>query len=382
MSFNHTLYRSRAIVFAISIMLLFGACSKGNQAPTKTPIITGSFSATPEKPLVGNLVQFTNADEITGSDVVYSWDFGDNTVSNLKNPSHTYEKTGVFVVKLTVKKGMTEKTAAKELTVSLSNDIPSRMSLKEKLSSLNGKILVCAHRADHENAPENSLKSVTDAIANGIDMVEIDVRETKDGELVLMHDATIDRTTNGSGKVSDYLLKDLRKFNLYKNNGTLTDLTIPTLQEVLLAARGKIYIDLDIDLKAPFNKVYPVANQYGMIKQVLFYSSEIKVIKEIFNLNNAAILPLPIIRNQDDYNQLSGLNINVIQFNVNDEQLKQTIKNKGWYIFRNAYVNTNNTPTKDNYSELNNLINVGGSIVQTDHPNELKSKLHSQNLND
>ncbi|HEX7367240.1 MAG TPA: glycerophosphodiester phosphodiesterase family protein [Pelobium sp.] len=382
MSLNLNLSASRAIIFAISIVLLLGNCSKGNQKPDTTPSLVSSFSTAPEKPLAGDLVHFDPDDEVVGGDIVYSWDFGDNTVSSLKNPSHIYEKPGTFAVKLTIKKGLSEKTAAKELTVSLSNDIPSRMSLKEKLSSLNGKIMVCAHRANHENAPENSLKSVTDAIAEGIDMIEIDVRETKDGELVLMHDATLDRTTNGSGKVSDYLLKDLRKFNLYKSNGTLTDLTIPTLQEVLLASRGKIYIDLDIDSKAPFNKVYPVANQYGMLKQVFFYSSDIKVIKEIVNINNPAILPLPIIRNQDDFNQLSGLNINVIQFNVNNDQVKEQIKSKGWYIFRNAYVNTSNTPTKDNYSELNNVINVGGSIVQTDHPNEMKAKLHSQNLND
>lgn len=364
-------------------MLIFiAACSKDKQGVGTTNLgLTSSFNTLPDNPLVGNNVSFT-VDEANESNATYSWDFGDKTSSNLKNPSHKYEAVGNLIVKLTVKKGTVEKTGSKELMVSLSNDISGRLSLKQKLTGLNGKLLVCAHRANHLEAPENSLKSVADAIEQGIDMIEIDIRQTKDGVLVLMHDETVNRTTNGKGKVSDFLLKDILKLNLYKANGTLTDQTIPTFKDVLQLARGNVYIDLDIDSKAPFDKVYPVVNQYGMLKQVLFYSSETKVIKEMFNLQNADVLPLPIIRNQGDYDELSSLNINVIQFNVDDDPLKQKLKDKGWYLFRNAYLNSTNTPAKDNYTELNKAVSMGVSIVQTDEPVLLKAKLKSQNLND
>jgi glycerophosphoryl diester phosphodiesterase len=210
----------------------------------------------------------------------------------------------------------------------------------------------------------------------------LDIRQTKDGQLVLMHDTTIDRTTNGSGKVSDFLLEELQQFNLYKENGTLTNEKIPTLKEVLKLTRGKIYIDLDIDKKASFSKVFPLIDQYGMLKQVLFYSSELNVIKDMINLNNENVLVMPIVRNQNDFNQYSNFDIDVIQFNVDDTSVEQQIKNKEWYIFRNAYVNTNVTPQTDNFTQLNEVINVGGSIVQTDNPLEVKTKLQSQNLND
>ena len=59
------------------------------------------------------------------------------------------------------------------------------------------------------------------AIEKKIDMIELDVRSSKDGELLLMHDATIDRTTNGTGKVSDLNYKDLRTYYLYHNKALL-----------------------------------------------------------------------------------------------------------------------------------------------------------------
>src|SRR5207244_9942203 len=61
--------------------------------------------------------------------------------------------------------------------------------------------VVVAHRGVHTSAPENSLASVREAIALGVDMVELDVRTTRDGRLVLLHDETVDRTTDGSGRV-------------------------------------------------------------------------------------------------------------------------------------------------------------------------------------
>ena len=65
-------------------------------------------------------------------------------------------------------------------------------------------VLVCAHRAFHKNAPENSSKSIQEAIEAHIDIAEIDIRTTKDIVLVLMHDDYIDRTTTGKGLLKDY----------------------------------------------------------------------------------------------------------------------------------------------------------------------------------
>ena len=76
------------------------------------------------------------------------------------------------------------------------------------------KVFVVAHRAAWKKAPENSRLSVEHAIEMGVDIVEIDIRRTKDGVFVLMHGGTINRTTNGKGKVSDFTYEELSEFKL------------------------------------------------------------------------------------------------------------------------------------------------------------------------
>ncbi|WP_315823721.1 glycerophosphodiester phosphodiesterase family protein [Paraflavitalea speifideaquila] len=106
-------------------------------------------------------------------------------------------------------------------------------------------VLVAAHRGAHLEAPENSMAAFRKAIDLGIDIIELDVRCTKDGVLVCMHDKTVNRTTNGKGAVDSFTFEEIRQLRL-KHNGQVTDEQIPTLEEALLLAKGKILVDLDI----------------------------------------------------------------------------------------------------------------------------------------
>src|SRR4051812_7360492 len=96
---------------------------------------------------------------------------------------------------------------------------------------LNKEVLIAAHRGDWRNAPENSIAAIKYAVAIGVDIVEIDVKKTADGQLVIMHDDKIDRTTTGKGRVSDYTLDSLKKFYLKNGLGIPTHHRIPTLEE-------------------------------------------------------------------------------------------------------------------------------------------------------
>ncbi|MHA4810654.1 glycerophosphodiester phosphodiesterase [Flavitalea flava] len=72
------------------------------------------------------------------------------------------------------------------------------------------KFIVIAHRGDNTEAPENTLAAVENGIKNGVDFVEIDLRTTKDCVLVIMHDETVDRMTNGKGRISDLTYAEVR----------------------------------------------------------------------------------------------------------------------------------------------------------------------------
>lgn len=135
-------------------------------------------------------------------------------------------------------------------------------------NSKNKEVIVVAHRGDWRNAPENSLQAIKNCIEMGVDMVEIDVRETKDGELVLMHDETIDRTTKASGYVKDWTLDSLKTLRLIDGLGVETNHQIPTLEEALLVAKGKILVNLDKSYKI-FGKCYAIMEKTGTLDQVV-----------------------------------------------------------------------------------------------------------------
>lgn len=104
-------------------------------------------------------------------------------------------------------------------------------------------IFVAAHRGWRSKYPENTMAAFRAAVELGVDQVETDVRVTKDGELVLIHDAEVDRTTNGSGLVCDMTFAELRALDA--GNGE----KIPTLTELLELVKDHPTITLDIELK-------------------------------------------------------------------------------------------------------------------------------------
>jgi glycerophosphoryl diester phosphodiesterase len=130
-------------------------------------------------------------------------------------------------------------------------------------------ILVAAHRGDWRNAPENSLRGYKLAIEMGVDIIEVDLNKTSDGVIVIMHDGTIDRTTDGKGKPSEYTLAELKKFHLRNGLGIVTNNTIPTLEEVMQLAKGKVLVNLDKSLPY-YNEAYQVCKKTGTLKQALF----------------------------------------------------------------------------------------------------------------
>lgn len=113
-----------------------------------------------------------------------------------------------------------------------------------------GVVLVTSHRACWKETSENSLDGIARCIADGIDIGEIDVRTTRDGALVLMHDERVDRTTDGQGAVADLSLDQIRRLRLRQRGGgadtAMTARRVPTLQEALALARGRILLNLDV----------------------------------------------------------------------------------------------------------------------------------------
>ncbi|MCO4755863.1 MAG: hypothetical protein KC478_15385 [Bacteriovoracaceae bacterium] len=109
-----------------------------------------------------------------------------------------------------------------------------------------GEVLPIAHRGASAYAPENTLSSITKSIELGAKYVEIDVHMTKDGEVVAIHDTTIDRTSNGKGKVREYTLVELREFDFgLWFHADFKGEIIPTISDVLRAIGDEVVLIIE-----------------------------------------------------------------------------------------------------------------------------------------
>lgn len=133
-------------------------------------------------------------------------------------------------------------------------------------------ILIVSHRADWRNAPENSLQAIQNCIDMGADMVEIDLKKTKDGHLVLMHDKTINRTMTGTESPDEYTLAELKAMRLRNGAGIKTRHQIPTFEEVMNLCKGKIMVNVDKGYDY-FKDAYEVLKKTGTVDQCIMKAS-------------------------------------------------------------------------------------------------------------
>jgi glycerophosphoryl diester phosphodiesterase len=154
-------------------------------------------------------------------------------------------------------------------------DIDTRLGkiISNFRNAYNGQIMIAAHRGDHKNFPENSLEGMVSAAKLGADIVEVDIQKTKDGVLVLSHDKTLDRATNGSGEISKLTFSEIQKFFLKNPDGNISNLKVPTLRSVMLAMNGKAMIMLDKSFNH-FDDCLALSRELGVTDQLIFKNSK------------------------------------------------------------------------------------------------------------
>ena len=140
------------------------------------------------------------------------------------------------------------------------------------------KPLVWAHRGASGYAPENTLAAFQKAVDLGADGVELDIQLTKDDQIVVIHDETIDRTSDGKGWVKDYTLEELRAFNYNRTKPEYEHADIPTMREVfeLLKPTG-LFINIEIKTGVVFyekieEKILSLTKEMGMEDRVCYSS--------------------------------------------------------------------------------------------------------------
>lgn len=140
------------------------------------------------------------------------------------------------------------------------------------------RILRIGHRGAAGHAPENTLAAIRKGIALGVDFVEIDVRCTADGVLVVLHDSTVNRTTNGKGSIDRLSLRDVKALDA--GNGE----DVPTLEEVLSVVAGQTGLMVELKIKGVAEKTVELV-QTAQFKEPVIYASflheELAIIRSI-----------------------------------------------------------------------------------------------------
>ena len=181
-----------------------------------------------------------------------------------------------------------------------------------------GQIVAISHRGEHLQRPENTMPAFEEAIRVGADFFEADVRTTSDGKLVLSHDATVDRCTNGTGAVASMTFEQIEALDAgIKKGPEYAGTKIPTFDQILDLARGKIGIYVDIKSVSAEDLASHI-EAHGMSGHVVMYcrpdlckklqelNPKLKVMPESSSVEHAKMIvdllhPKVIAYNQKDF---------------------------------------------------------------------------------
>ncbi len=238
---------------------------------------------------------------------------------------------------------------------------------------------VSAHRGGPmPGFPENCIPTFENTLRNTYAILEIDPHYTKDSAVVVMHDYTLDRTSNGTGKIADYTLEELRKFRLKDTEGKVTPYGIPTLDEVLQWAKGRTILVLDakdVPVEARVKKIEENKAEANAILIVYTYEEA----KKCYTLNKNIVMEL-MVPNGKKLEELDATGIpweNIIAFVTHttpeEKDIFQRVHEKGSMCIVGSSRTIDRAYTKGEIQDHGvlqqkyiDIINAGADVIEAD----------------
>ena len=294
------------------------------------------------------------------------------------------------------------RSAAKDAQVAEKAELKNKvLKVVEALHDPNSQyVVVVSHRGDWRNYPENSLPAIESVIRMGVDMMELDLKMTKDSVLVLCHDWTLDRTTTGHGPVSDYTYEELLQFDLKRGHGiAIPGLKIPTLRQALEVCKDRITVNVDQGYEY-YDQVLAIAEELGVTDQLLIKGGHLwpKVQAKLAeHPHNLMYMPVVTLNGSEWSHTLFESYIiseepqmaYEICFDELDDEVKETVSrvlasgskvwvNTIWASLCGGYDDDRAFDSDNPASVYDTILNLGTSIIQTDRPELLIRYLESK----
>jgi glycerophosphoryl diester phosphodiesterase len=249
------------------------------------------------------------------------------------------------------------------------------------LDASSSTVMVASHRATHNRFPENSLSAIKESIRIGVDIIEIDIKVSKDGIPFLMHDRTLDRTTTATGDPEELTWDQLQKLFIV-NNGKKTTLKIPSLEEALKLAYGQILVDLDLKTDR-IEQVVDVVYETETKDIVFFFDSDFEVLSRIQAIDrDFMIMPRAhSLEQADSAIAIFDPPIVHIDFSFYTPECVSGIRSSSARVWINALGAPDNDIRRGKEKRaLRKLLEHGASIIQTDEPQLLLLALREEGL--
>ena len=262
-------------------------------------------------------------------------------------------------------------------------------------------VVVASHRGDWRNYPENSIPAIESVIRMGVDIMELDLKLTKDSVLVLCHDHTIDRTTTGRGRVCDITYDSIQRCFLRTAHGVRTPRKMPTLREALEVCKGRIVVNIDQGYEY-YDLALAVTEELGVTDQVLIKGkrpAEVVAAKFAAYPHNMMYMPvIDILKPQgrelfEEYRksekQPLAYEVCWDEYTPEVEACMKRIADGGSKLWVNSLWSSLCGGLDDDRAFeggpaaiYGKLIDMGATLIQTDRPELLISYLRSRGLHD
>ena len=235
------------------------------------------------------------------------------------------------------------------------------------------QVVVISHRGEHLHHPENTLPAFQAAIDAGADYFELDVRTTSDGKLVLSHDGSVSRRTNGKGDIGKMTFDEVRALDAgIKSGPEFAGTKVPTFDEALDLARGKIGIYVDVKNASARDLVTHI-QEHGMADHVVIYTG-LSQGKEIQKLNPKLKIMPEAGTLENAKHLIEQLHLQVMAFDARDfkPEIIRAVKEA------NVQIYVDRLGPADNAASWQAAIDAGADGIQTDHPAELAKYLREK----
>jgi glycerophosphoryl diester phosphodiesterase len=242
---------------------------------------------------------------------------------------------------------------------------------------------ISAHRGggDLKGYPENCIESFAYLARQLPAIIECDIDLTKDSVMVMMHDATLDRTTTGTGKLIDKTYAELAPYRLEDNMGNVTPYKIPTLEEVLRWGKNKVAFTLDVKRNVSFAKVVDMIHKTGADDYSCVITYNAQDAAKLNKLDPKLMISVTI-RNQAEYDRLHELGVpdnRMVAFvgvKEPEPELYQFLHQKGIACILGTLGNLDKQAAAKGDQIYKTFAQNGADVMSTDRPLEIAKVLY------